>query len=543
MSAADCIALRDVPHTSRLFLDYAEAGTTFPAGLRTLYAEAPQSDAWMRPVGEAINHADVRLVADLLEAQNRRWGASQATLENIARLRNGARAVVTGQQVSLFGGPLYSLLKAATAVQLAKQASERGVPHVPVFWLATEDHDFAEVNTASFVTAERQIKTLHLCDTPQAPVPVGGWVPGDCMQDSLTDAAAILGEGWAMDLLRECYAPDASLADAFARLFARLFADHGLILMDASSRDMHALAAPVLTYALQHASALHDALVERSAALVSDGYHAQVLVSDASGLLFLIDETDAQSGARVALRISGSSEFSAGGKKYSSQQLLQILQDTPERLSPNALLRPVMQDYLLPTAAYVGGPAEVAYFAQSEVLYRAILGAATPILPRLSATLLSPRIQRLLKRYELALPQAWTTPEELALRLGARSMPVELKTHLRDLGNAVEAELLALEEYAASLDEGLAHTAHVAGSKIRYQRNRLRRMMARFELERSTRLKEHAETLTAWLHPLGSLQERKLSGIQFVAEQGPGLIDRLVEEAADGCPGHKVIAL
>jgi bacillithiol biosynthesis cysteine-adding enzyme BshC len=543
MSASDCIALKDIPHTSRMFLDYsqagqAEAGTTLPKSLQEYFALAPQSDAWTtRALPQ--RHAEISQVSDLLEQQNRRWGAGVKTLENIAHLRQGARAVVTGQQVTLFGGPLYSLLKAATAIQLAKQASERGVPHVPIFWLATEDHDFAEVNSASFVQ-NRTVTTLHLCDTPSAPVPVGPWVAGDCLQQSIAEAAAALGEGWVTDLLRECYAPCTTLADAFAKLFTRLFAEHGLILIDASSREFHALAAPVLAQAIREAAPLHDALTGRSASLEAAGYHAQVLVNDASGLLFLVDE---KTGARTALRLSGENEFSSGGKKYSSQEMLQILEAAPERISPNALLRPVMQDYLLPTAAYIGGPSEVAYFAQSQVLYQAILGATTPILPRLSATLVTPKLRRLLARYELSVPQTWTTPEELAMRLGARSMPVELKLQLKQVGNSLEAELLALQDYATALDEGLGHTAKVAASKIRYQRDRLRRMMARFELEKTDRLREHAETLTAWLHPKGGLQERKLSGIQFVAEQGPALIDRLVEAAADRCPGHKVIEL
>ncbi len=548
MSVDDCLPLEAVPHTTRLFREFAESGASLPAALRGYYAQAPQSLAWeTRKLPE--RHADVAAVADLLDAQNRRWGAGDATLENIAKLRAGARAVVTGQQVSLFGGPLYSLLKAATAVKLAKEASERGVPHVPVFWLATEDHDFAEVNTASFPEkikssdksgAEHRVATLHLCDTPKSPVPVGGWVPGDCMDEPLAQVAALLGDTWATDLLREAYAPGASLADAFARLYVKLFAAHGLIVMDASGRDFHALARPVLAQALRDSSQLHDALVARSEALVAAGFHAQVLVSEHSGLLFL---TDAGSGARTALKRAGDSEFVIPGRRLTTSDVERILEETPERVSANALLRPVVQDFLLPTAAYVGGPAEIAYFAQSEVLYAAILGGVTPVLPRLSATLVERRVERMLERHELSVRQTWTTTEDLALRLGARAMPIEAKQRLAAAGDAVGKELDALQEYAARVDDGLAHSAEVAANKIRYQRERLRRLMARFELERDQTLGHHAEALTTELYPEGVLQERKLAGIYFVARQGPELVDRLVAEAADRCPGHKVIVL
>jgi uncharacterized protein YllA (UPF0747 family) len=235
MSAGDCIPLEQVPHTSRLFREFAEADTKLPEALRGWYTMPPQSDAWMsRPL--PAEHADFSAVADLLDEQNRNWGAGAATLAHIQKLREGARCVVTGQQVSLFGGPLYSLLKAASAVRLALDATSQGKPTVPVFWLATEDHDFAEVNEASFVQGHT-VKTLHLCDTPSAPVPVGQWVAGACLQESVEEAATLLGESdnarWASYLLRECYAPGTSLADAFARLFLKLFAEQGLIVQRA----------------------------------------------------------------------------------------------------------------------------------------------------------------------------------------------------------------------------------------------------------------------------------------------------------------------
>lgn len=544
MSAGDCIPLEQVPHTSRIFREFAEAGTELSAKLRGYYAQAPQSDEWMTRALPA-HRADIAQVVALLEEQNRGWGAGAATLANLARLKNGSRCVITGQQVSLFGGPLYSLLKAASAVQLARLATERGAPTVPVFWLATEDHDFAEVNSASFVK-DRAVTTLHLCDTPSVPLPVGGWVAGACMQESVNEAIAALGDSedgrWTGELLRECYAPGVSLADAFARLFTRLFEGNGLILIDASAPGFHALARPVLAQAIADARPLHDALIARSAELEAAGYHAQVLVNESSGLLFLIDH---KTGARVAVRRSAkdSGGFVTEGKHISVEELKSVLQTTPDRLSPNALLRPVMQDYLLPTSAYVGGPAEVAYYAQAEVLYSAILGTVTPILPRFSATLVTPRLLRLLKRYELSVTQTWTSVDDLAMRLGARSMSPDAKQKLQGAGSSLHTELQKLEDYAKQLDEGLGHTAEIAASKIRYQMNRLRRMMAKFELERSERLREHAETMVAYLHPRGGLQERKLSGLQFVAEQGPGLIDRLVKEAADRCPGHKVIEL
>src|SRR5437879_6849358 len=229
---------------------------------------------------------------------------------------------------------------------------------------------------------------------------------------------------------------------------ARVFAEQGLVVMDAASRGFHALGARALRYAIEHADELQMALIARSEELVRAGYHAQVLVPEGGSMLFLLDEATRE---RVALRRNGSgngdAQWKAGGRVYSVTDLIAILETAPERLSPNALLRPVFQDALLPTAAYVGGPAEIAYFAQSAVLYEAILGRITPVLPRLSATLLEPSIAAVMDQHEVQLPDALTTAAELAQRLGARAMPIDAKRKLAAVGNEMEKELDGLTNY------------------------------------------------------------------------------------------------
>jgi bacillithiol biosynthesis cysteine-adding enzyme BshC len=321
---------------------------------------------------------------------------------------------------------------------------------------------------------------------------------------------------------------------------ARIFADQGLVVMDAASRGFHALGASTLRYAIKHAAELQRALLARSEELVKYGYHAQVLVAEGASLLFLLDET---TGERVALRHNSDGQWKAGARTYSTAELIAILEVTPERLSPNALLRPVFQDTLLPTAAYVGGPAEIAYFAQSAVLYEAILGRITPVLPRLSATLLEPAVAAVMDKDEVQLPDAMTTAEELAQRLGARAMPIEGKRKLAAVGNAIETELAALTEYMGGMDESLGRAAEVSGSKMLYQMNRLRRMAATFELQKEASLRKHAETITLNVFPDGHPQERVVAGVWFMAKYGDGLVERLVEVAGNQCPGHVVVRL
>jgi len=479
-------------------------------------------------------------LASALRAQAVEFGAGSKALENIEKIRQGARAVVTGQQVGLFGGPMLTLLKAATAVARAAEATKTtGVEHVPVFWLATEDHDLAEIDHVSLLT-KKSVETVKAKLKTAVPVPVGGVVLGQEIEAALDKASELLTWAPIAERLREFYRPGATLGGAFARLMTELFAAQGLIVMDAAGREFHALGATVLRAAIERAEEFEAALLARTAELEHNGYHAQVLVKTGASLLFLVDET---TGERLALRRPSDGVWKAGGRSYTTAELLGILETTPERVSPNALLRPVFQDAILPTAAYIGGPAEIAYFAQSAVLYEGILGRMTPVLPRLSATLIEPAIGEVMARHEVSLPDALTTSEALAQRLGARAMPIEGKRKIAAVGNAMDAELGALTEHLSAMDASLGRAAAVSASKMRYQMSRLRRMAATFELQKEASLRKHADAMTLNLFPDGHPQERVVGGVWFVARYGDGLIERLVEEARNLCPGHVVVRL
>jgi bacillithiol biosynthesis cysteine-adding enzyme BshC len=540
--SVECFPITVLPHVSQIYRDYlAMAESAGDSAVRRWYGAEPFAGRW---IGRGEPVKDAGRLADLLEKQAVEFGAGDAAKANIAKLGAGARAVVTGQQVVLFGGPLLTILKAATTVARAKEATKAtGVEHVPVFWMATEDHDLEEVDQVSLLT-KTSVETLRAGLKVTRAVPVGGVVPGPELEAVLERASELLEFAPVSEWLRECYGPGGgrrpSLALAFGRLMAKIFAEQGLVVMDAASREFHALGASTLRYAIEHAAELQSALIARDKELVARGYHAQVLVADGGSMLFLLDEA---TGERVALRRNGDGQWKAGGRSYSTAELIAILDTAPERLSPNALLRPVFQDTLLATAAYVGGPAEIAYFAQSAVLYEAILGRITPVLPRLSATLLEPAIATVMDKDEVQLPDAMTTAEALAQRLGARAMPIEGKRKLAAVGNAVETELSALTTYLAGMDESLGRAAEVSGSKMLYQMNRLRRMAATFELQKEASLRKHAEAIVLNVFTGGHPQERVVAGVWFMARYGDGLVEKLVGVAGNQCPGHVVVRL
>jgi bacillithiol biosynthesis cysteine-adding enzyme BshC len=534
----ECYPISLLPGLSRLFLDFAERRDA----LTPFYPASAYSTGWVttRP---ALPPSGRETLCDLLEQQNRSSGASDAVFENIARLRSGASAVVTGQQVTLFGGPLFTILKAATTIRKANDASIAGSPHVPIFWLATEDHDLAEADHVTFPD-RHELRTLRLASEPANGSAAGKVTLGKNIEELLAQAAEILGPGPLLDQLSACYREGQSLGQAFAQFISRSFAAQGLVVMDASSRGFHALGSDVLRQAIVRADELRVALNDRDQQLAAAGYHSQVLVPPLSSLLFLFDSG---TGARVPLRRTAEGGWHAARQSYSPAELLAILDAEPERLSPNALLRPVFQDAILPTAAYVGGPSEVAYFAQSQVLYERILGRTTPVLPRLSATLMEPAIADLLARYDVSLPDviqsALKDPLELAQRLGARSISAIGKRKLAAAGNALDTELSALATYMHSLDPGLGRAADVSSSKMRYQMNRMRRLAANYELRQDQTLGRNAGLIALNLFPNRHPQERILGAAWFLSRYGEALPELLVEQAGQQCPGHKAIWL
>ena len=547
-----------MPGMGRLYLDYCRALTGeqqdagLPGGWYALGEPPPLG--WLGAGGQAGDWAGgqagrresgtAELVA-LLAEQNT-LPEQQAAL---GRIGAGARVVVTGQQVGLFGGPAFTAYKAASAVAMAGAATAAGAAHEAIFWLATEDHDFAEINHVVFPgpgsPGRRTLERLTYGEAPAEAVPVGQVVLGHSIEPLVEAAQELLGYSDAAEWLGAAYRPGNTLAGAFAEFYGRVFASHGLLTLDPAGRAAHRLGAPVFRAAIERADELHAALVERGRELVAAGYHAQVAVGERSSVLFLMER---ETGARVALRRTQATTgepqglWQAGRRMYTTSELLGIVAEEPERISPSALLRPVFQDFILPNSAYVGGPAEIAYFAQSAVLYERILGRQTPVLPRLSATLVEPAVGELLARHGQSAEAVFGAKEdELKQRLGARAMPVEGKLLLAGAGSALDRELTALTEYMAAMDESLGRSAHVSASKMRYQMNRLRRMAAKYQLQRESSIGRDAGALCQALSPGGSLQERTIGAAYFLAGHGEGLVDCLVAEAGDGRPGHKVV--
>lgn len=538
---AQCLPFTEIPHTSRLFADFLYS---FPK-VSPFYSQPPQYSDWICEEAAKVSYdaARRRQVAAVLLRQNRAWGASAKTLANLVKFESGTLAAVTGQQIGLFGGPLFTIFKVLSAVKLAEQASAKGIPCVPIFWMATEDHDLAEINHAWMLGPQSELQSVATPTKGIVGAPVGGIRFGDEILPALEQVAALLGESETTARLRDCYRPGETLGGAFAKFYSRVFGELGVILLDPSDPELHGIARPVYMGAIQNAIELNDGLLKRGKELTTAGYHEQVKVTPSSTALFSL-----RNGVRTAIhhvRSRGSSEaeemFEIDGTRVSQSSLLEQISARPADFNPNALLRPVVQDLLLPTLAYVGGPAEVAYFAQSAILYEKLLGRVTPILPRFSATIVDGKQAGLMARYGLQLTDLFTGPDAVRQLIGNRTLPPEIHAEFDAAQQAFEDSLARVRGSLERLDSTLIDAGDLAGRKIRYQLRRLRERAARAELRRSEILSRHAALLSNTLYPNKVQQERELAAAVFLARHGAEFPIRVMENVNPDCVDHQIL--
>ena len=525
----ECIPFSSIPHQTRLFTDFLHHFDHVQA----FYPRPPQVLNWFNDEQKRISIPPERrnAVADALERINRGFGAGSRTFENIQRLREGSSVVVTGQQVALFGGPLFSMLKVLCVAMLAERTNS-----VPVFWLATEDHDLQEVNFAQFPAGDT-LHTLRIEPAHTEGAPVGTIAFPDEISGLLDELEKLFGSSEVLDLVRDSYRAGARFGDAFGKLFARLFTEFGLVLLDPADAELHRIARPVYREAFVHWKEINEALLQRDQELEAAGYHAQVKVTPSHTLCFYLHQ-----GARTPIRYDGQN-FVAGELRFSQEQLTAEAENHPERFSANVLLRPIVQDYLLPTLCYAGGPAEIAYFAQVAAVYRKLLGRITPVVPRTFATLVEGRQAKLLERYQLTLPDVFRGPEKLRELLAGKALPEGIMKSFDAAADHLEQALVAIAGPLKKLDATLADAAENAGSKMHYQLQNLRDKAARAESRKNTETQHHADEISRLLYPNKNLQEREITGLYFLLKHGTGLLEKLRERLKPECPDHQVVFL
>jgi bacillithiol biosynthesis cysteine-adding enzyme BshC len=531
-----------VPKSSALLVDYLyhfEKVSHF-------YSGSPFELSNYKTVAGQIGstNADRSELSEILTQQNRAFGCGEATFENIRRLsKPGTFAVVTGQQVGLLSGPVFTLYKALTAVRLAQYLSDQGLPAVPVFWLATEDHDLEEVATATVLDDNYDLVELgDLGDRPAPRSSVGYVKLSEETNILLGRLGAALAAGEPRDRLladlRATYQPGATWGHAFGSFMARLFSRWGVVLLDPLDEAVHHASSRVYVRALSEARELRRRLQERSQALVGAGYHAQVRIADDSTLLFT-----ARDGNRLAVQQRDGEFLLDGEEKISLNELKMRTEKRPIELSANVLLRPLVQDTLLPTLAYIAGPSELAYLGQSQVLYSHFGWPMPVVFPRAGFTLLDRRVQRLMEKYHLDIEDVWKGEEHLSHKIVAGGSPEGggWSERFEQTEQEIARLLDRLRMDIEVLDSTLVDSLKGAQEKMNYQMERLKGKLSRAALERSDLLGRHVRALLAFLTPRKTLQEREVSGVYFLGRAGYELLDRLLAQIQTSSSDHQLL--
>lgn len=520
-----CVRHTDLPNTSPLFAD-------------VLYHPDRTAPFYRHPVRdlEAYRAAarEVALPEDRRAALVAALRIQNPQSPSLARLAEpGTVAVMTGQQVGLFSGPAYTIYKALHAVRLAEWLTANDIPAVPVFWLATEDHDFAEVNHAWVFNGDIRPTKLEMRRSASAQ-PVGEVALSAPPVRELRAALHGLPFGEEVaDAVEETYRAGSTMGKAFSELLRRLLSRFDMLQVDPMLPAFRELAAPALRKAVERAPELTGRMLDRNRELAGAGYHAQVHIEQQTSFVFLLEN-----GKRLALRRNGG-EYTLNGRRFTAEELMA----RSDSLSPNAVLRPVVQDSMLPTVAYIGGPAEVAYLAQSAVIYDELLGRMPVAVPRTGFTIFDERSNKTMDRYRLTLQDFFHGEDALRERMAGRLVSPALHNTMRETVASVDAAVARLEREMAAFDPTLVKTLERSGRKIRYQLGKVQAKAGREAMRRDARATADATALYNLIYPERHLQERLYSILPLLAKHGWELIDQLYSAVELDCPDHRLMVV
>ncbi len=536
------VDVRRLPWIRRLAADY----THDFARLAPFFAGNPaEPAAWQAAIARAQQADRPRAaIAAALIDQQRRYGASAAAIAAAEQLREPRTvAVVTGQQAGLFGGPLYTLLKALTAIKLAAQVRDTyAVPAVPIFWIESEDHDWNEVAACWVLDGELVRRPVTLPSLPgadHAPVAAvrldaAGEPAIETLREALqpTEFTAEVLHG-----LRASYGGDVTMSGAFARWMLRTLGEHGLVVHDASDAAMKPFVRGLFAREITEPGRTSALAADAGRQLVERGYHAQVAPAGEDALaLFHLD------GTREPIhRVAGG--LMVGTTPRSQDDLLAELAARPAAFSPNVLLRPIVQDTLFPTVAYVAGPNELAYLAQLRGVYDRF-GVPMPLMaPRASATLLDSAAVRFLAKSGLAFETLERNDEAVLNRLLEQQLPASVEGAWQDAAAALAQRMEALVAAVPLVDPTLDGAARAALGRMKHDLDVLHEKIVHAAKRRDETLRRQFAHTRALAFPGGAPQERAIGFVYFLNRYGPALVERLLAELPLDAGNHWILSI
>ena len=509
-----------------------------------LYAGNPaSSQAWADAIARSHAHRRDPAIAAIIAAQQARRGAP-ARSRNAAALLADPRAVViaTGQQAGAFGGPLFTLLKAATAIQLAaKVTTDYGIPAVPVFWVDAEDHDWEEVRGCTVLDADFQPRTVTLASPEGAgELPVARLTFDDrivgCVNQLVQALPVTDFTEQVIDGIRRAYRPGAGMAEAFSTWIETVLGPHGLVVFEAADPAAKLLAAPVFARELESPGRTAALATSGGQKLTERGHQPQVAPQPGGISLFHLN------GARQPIRRDGEG-FLIGDSPVTLESLVDEVRKHPERFSPNVVLRPLVQDTLFPTVCYVSGPSELAYLGQLGGVYDHF-GIPMPLIyPRASATLVDGAAARFLARYDVPFDALRSRDESALNQLLQSQLPPEIEQSLKQADEAIQSALQRVIDAMPALDPTLAGAAKTTMGKMEHDLKSLQGKVIQATKRRDETLRRQYTRAQAQIFPLGHPQERTLTLVYFINRYGPGLVDTLLRTLPLEMGKHWVVTL
>lgn len=545
VSSNSKVPFRTIPKTPPLFVDYLEGGSKSEAFFphHFLKSAAFQSVAGDLPV--TTEHR--RQIVSALRRQNERFGLTPAVAQNLERLsETDCYAVVTGQQVGLLTGPCYTVYKALSTIKLARYLTDQGIKTVPIFWMETYDHDLEEINHVLLLDAQSQnVTKLHLDFDPAAQgqsvgkIRLGSGLAGylETVRAQLPSGSEFTNETIA--LIERCYRPEATIGDAFGSMMTQLLGDFGLILFDPSDPSLGNLTQTVFNWAFHNCDRLGAEMSRSTEAIQAAGFKPQIKLEPESTFVFY-------SGGqyRKLLLRDGNRVWLKGGEmEWTLHEAQALAHNQPDKLSASVALRPLLQDHLLPTIAYVGGPSEITYFAQLTGAYQ-MMGRPMPVLvPRASFTVLTHKASKILSKYSMNFISVFEGDERLTAETFERFVSGETAAEFEGLVEEINRRLDHVKPHIELADPTLGSALENARQKLLYQVNHLKTRFIHAEERRNEKVVQSIEALVNLLYPHKNLQERELSICYFLSRYGKAFLGELLD-VADALPNqHSLLVM
>ena len=529
----------DLPF-SKLFKDYIQQKSE----LTDFFETPPFNFQDLKNRADNISFPSDRIkVSDALKEFNNQFEPSETTLLNIEKLRDPSTlAVVTGQQMVLYGGPVYTVLKTLTAIQLAKKyEKELNRPVVPIFWLADEDHDVEEISQFGLMNRDEMIECSASFEEPGKRVSQYSLKEvhqqlRTCVKNGLIDTD-FSKKLW--DILDSSYNEKHSVVKAFGLLMRKLFGKHGLILAGSNDEILKSISKSALTKCVSRAEDIADRLRENTKTLEKLGYRGQVHLNN-SNLFYISDN-----GQRVKIQYDGEIWFIDNSEtRWSPNELIRDINENPNRFSPNVFLRPILQDRIIPTLSYVAGPGEIAYYAQMSGIYDYFDQTMPQIVPRFSVTLIESSVERIMEKLPFELDDYNKRIEDLESEYINQTDQPDLEKIFGDWKQRINTITEEKKGIIGEIDPTLKNTAGKASSTYFSELDKLKgKLYKSLKQQEKTQL-ERILKIQLNLFPNGNLQEREIAFIYYLNKYGTELFDDILKSLENQEPdSHKLIYL